>query len=239
MNKKNSYDVLMFILLLVSLVLSFTNHPLAAKLDLFVILVFSLETFYLLFKSDHRWSYIKQHPFDFLSLLPIHPGFRAMKVVPLSLHFIRVTSIGKRYVIPVVDSLKKTGIGRFLWYFLLIFLILPLPLLWIEPAITHYSDLLWWSIQTVTTVGYGDIEIHTAAGKVVASLLMILGIGMISSFTSSVTRIMMDPSKKKELIKAIPNQKDVNFKLAELEQLEQLIQQEKQRLAEVEKGDTN
>ncbi len=37
----------------------------------------------------------------------------------------------------------------------------------------------YWTISTVTTVGYGDIAPHTALGKVFASFLMVLGVGSI------------------------------------------------------------
>jgi voltage-gated potassium channel len=39
-------------------------------------------------------------------------------------------------------------------------------------------DAMWWAIVTLTTVGYGDVVPHTAAGKMVASVTMILGLGL-------------------------------------------------------------
>jgi voltage-gated potassium channel len=45
---------------------------------------------------------------------------------------------------------------------------------------------IWWAVTTVTTVGYGDVVPHSAAGRVVASCLMLLGIGFISILTATV-----------------------------------------------------
>ena len=44
-----------------------------------------------------------------------------------------------------------------------------------------FSDIpstLWWSVVTLTTVGYGDVYPVTALGKLFASLISIAGIGM-------------------------------------------------------------
>ncbi|MFT4976449.1 MAG: voltage-gated potassium channel [Myxococcota bacterium] len=43
----------------------------------------------------------------------------------------------------------------------------------------HFSDALWWSIVTVSTVGYGDITPQTGAGRAVASVLIIFGVGVV------------------------------------------------------------
>jgi Ion channel len=46
---------------------------------------------------------------------------------------------------------------------------------------------LWWAIQTVTTVGYGDIVPGSAAGKAIASVLMIGGLSFLSVLTATIT----------------------------------------------------
>ena len=51
--------------------------------------------------------------------------------------------------------------------------------------ISTFGDALWWSIATVTTVGYGDVYPVTAEGKVIASMLMIMGIMVLGLFIST------------------------------------------------------
>ncbi|MEJ2190212.1 MAG: ion transporter, partial [Acidobacteriota bacterium] len=46
---------------------------------------------------------------------------------------------------------------------------------------------IYWAIVTMTTVGYGDIAPQTAAGKVLASVIMILGYGIIAVPTGIVS----------------------------------------------------
>ena len=50
--------------------------------------------------------------------------------------------------------------------------------------ITSFGDAFWWSITSVTTVGYGDRFPVTADGRFVATFLMIVGIGLFSSLTA-------------------------------------------------------
>jgi voltage-gated potassium channel len=46
---------------------------------------------------------------------------------------------------------------------------------------------LWWAVQTVTTVGYGDYVPKNLAGRVVATLVMLGGIGFLTVVTASIT----------------------------------------------------
>ncbi len=45
----------------------------------------------------------------------------------------------------------------------------------------------WWAIQTVTTVGYGDVVPNNTSGKVLAAFLMIGGLSFLSIITAIIT----------------------------------------------------
>src|SRR5262249_37287725 len=58
----------------------------------------------------------------------------------------------------------------------------------IDPKTFHSVWLgIWWAIQTVTTVGYGDIVPDQTAGKVVAGFLMLGGLSLLSVITAAIT----------------------------------------------------
>ena len=46
---------------------------------------------------------------------------------------------------------------------------------------------LWWAVQTVTTVGYGDHVPASVAGRLVAALVMLVGIGFLTVITAAIT----------------------------------------------------
>ena len=47
---------------------------------------------------------------------------------------------------------------------------------------------LWWAVQTVTTVGYGDHVPANVAGRLVAALVMLVGIGFLTVITAAISR---------------------------------------------------
>ena len=57
---------------------------------------------------------------------------------------------------------------------------------------------LWWAVQTVTTVGYGDHVPTSAAGKGIAALVMLLGIGFLTVITASITGAFVARSRREQ-----------------------------------------
>jgi voltage-gated potassium channel len=59
-------------------------------------------------------------------------------------------------------------------------------------TINSFGKALWWSITTVTTVGYGDVYPVTNTGRVIAVLLMIGGISLVGVVTAALASWIID-----------------------------------------------
>ena len=59
------------------------------------------------------------------------------------------------------------------------------------------GDGMWWAIQTVTTVGYGDIVPASAWGRTIASLVMLAGIGFLTVVTASITSTFIETTRRR------------------------------------------
>ena len=60
----------------------------------------------------------------------------------------------------------------------------------IEPgAFSNFKNSLWWTIVTMTTVGYGDMAPTTAGGRVLAVIIMFFGISLIAIVTATISSI--------------------------------------------------
>jgi voltage-gated potassium channel len=54
-----------------------------------------------------------------------------------------------------------------------------------QDAAFNLWDGLWWAVTTVTTVGYGDVPVTTDAGRIIAMVIMIAGIGFVAMLTAA------------------------------------------------------
>jgi voltage-gated potassium channel len=52
--------------------------------------------------------------------------------------------------------------------------------------INNAEDALWWAYVTITTVGYGDRFPVTSEGRIIAAVLMTVGVGLFGTFTAYV-----------------------------------------------------
>jgi len=57
---------------------------------------------------------------------------------------------------------------------------------------------LWWAVQTITTVGYGDNVPMNLAGRLVATLIMLLGISFLTVITASITSTFVSRSRREQ-----------------------------------------
>ena len=88
----------------------------------------------------------------------------------------------------------------------------------VEPnTFTSLGLAYWWAVETVTTVGYGDVVPHSVPGRVIASVLMLTGIALIPTLTSVIVSTLL--GKRRE---------------AEQERLEHMLRRVEERLANLE-----
>ncbi len=65
-----------------------------------------------------------------------------------------------------------------------------------EKTYPNIGDGLWWAIQTVTTVGYGDLVPTSTVGRLVAALVMLVGIGFLTVITAAITSAFIESAKR-------------------------------------------
>jgi hypothetical protein len=56
---------------------------------------------------------------------------------------------------------------------------------------------LWWSVQTVTTVGYGDVVPQSTLGRLVGTIVMIVGIAFITVSTAAIASAFVEAGRRR------------------------------------------
>lgn len=141
---------------------------------------------------------------DFLATIPkyislIFVGTHAL-IALRALRLLRIFRILKlvRYLgasSNLITALKASRIKIFVFLFAIIVLtiILGTVMYLIEGPKNGFTSIpysMYWAIVTLTTVGYGDISPHTPLGQFIASIVMILGYGIIAVPTGIVSAEM-------------------------------------------------
>ena len=87
------------------------------------------------------------------------------------------------------------------------------------------SEGIWWAVVTVSTVGYGDVVPDTALGRILATVLILLGISFIALLTGAIAARVTSPESRKET-------EEVLDELGEQKARTLLLQDELSQLAE-------
>jgi voltage-gated potassium channel len=61
----------------------------------------------------------------------------------------------------------------------------------VDGRVHSFFDALWWSLATITTVGYGDIFPVTAAGRVIGGFTMLVGISTFALITAKIAQFLV------------------------------------------------
>ncbi len=126
-----------------------------------------------------------------LKFLVTHPIDVAAAFVPAlrPLRLLKLFSAGREYLSRRSTALE-TGVAVLLAALMLLYVgalaILDAERGTPEALITSFPDAIWWSFVTVTTVGYGDFYPVTGTGRLIAILLMIVGISVLGAVSAAV-----------------------------------------------------
>ncbi|MCL7762705.1 ion transporter [Polaribacter sp. Z014] len=101
--------------------------------------------------------------------------------------------IGASNKLLIALKMSKAKISVFLFFVVILCVILGTVMYMVEGAENGFTSIprsVYWAIVTLTTVGYGDIAPHTPFGQFIASIVMILGYGIIAIPTGIVSAEM-------------------------------------------------
>lgn len=207
-----AFDVALLIAILLSILLvmlesvqQFSDqHGNAIKLGEYVFTaLFTLEYVVRIYCAPRRWKYITSF-YGIIDLVSILPTFLSILVegsqyalVIRGLRLLRVFRVLKlTHFLGEAEVLRKAlrqsfaKITVFIGAVIVLIFIVGSSMYLIEGPENGFTSIpvsVYWAIVTLTTVGYGDIAPQTIAGQTLASIVMILGYGIIAVPTGIVS----------------------------------------------------
>lgn len=186
------YEIFVIMLVITYAILlsaDFSVHPLLTdelmnQVDVGLITFLVVEYLVRLWRAKDRRKFIISNWFDLVAMIPFDHYFylaRFMRIMRL----VRILKAS-----PFLWSVVQSGSMR------RVFGIVSMIMLWsslaiylleygVNDKIMSFGDALWWSVVTTTTVGYGDISPVTPGGRIMATILMLTGIGMLGALTAN------------------------------------------------------
>lgn len=175
------------------------------QLDFIVCIIFMGDFFYRFHRAPSKLKFLRWGWIDFISSIPMLSVFRGGNVIRIvrifrTLRAFRSVKILLKYLLKNRTQNTLVSVGAISC---MIAMGGSMAILRLEQAIPTGniktpSDALWWSIVTITTVGYGDRYPVSDGGRIVAAILMIVGVALFGTFTGFVASLFVEPDIKRE-----------------------------------------
>ncbi len=198
-NVKLAYDIFMSLLaVLVAAILihEFTSNPgeqdlkVYAIIDDVILIIFAIDYFTRLFLAKDKLKFFKSNIIELIAIIPFNAIFQALRITRL-VRLLRLLKV-LRLVSFLAILYKKMNVffktNNFHYILLITISTIIIGAVGISFAENmSYDNALWWAFVTTTTVGYGDISPATAEGRVIAVILMVIGIGFLGMLTGTIS----------------------------------------------------
>ncbi len=207
-----AFDLLLFALIILSVVLVMLEsvksfdvkyHRQLLIFEWIVTIFFTIEYIARIVAIKKPWKYILSFYgiIDFISTIPLYISYffvgsqvllavRALRLLRIFRILKLVKFLGEASQLKKALKASRAKIAVFIYTVLILSVIMGTIMYWVESDASGFTSIprsIYWAIVTLTTVGYGDIAPQTSLGQFIATMVMILGYGIIAVPTGIVT----------------------------------------------------
>ncbi|GGO63851.1 potassium channel family protein [Bowmanella pacifica] len=242
-NKLGAFDIGMMVLSLVAVinicVLILLDLPRDVRsyllfMDTLICVLFLVNFTYNILAAPDRKAYFKSHWIDFIASIPLIEPFRLARFLQV-LRVIRLLKQTRHLALPSLKDRIQTTLATMMVTLVILIGAAGLSIYLIEhdlpgANITTAEDAIWWSLVTISTVGYGDFYPISTAGRLVSVLLIISGVSLFGVISGYIASFFITPEEKDQL--AVQNRR-IHRIHDQVENLQEQMDQIQQMLVEL------
>ncbi|HEX7467749.1 MAG TPA: ion channel [Methanobacterium sp.] len=219
--------------------------------DLLVVLILSVVFIWMMNRSGSKLEYIKKNWTDFIALIPLYfilfdlIGLDSTSILIRLIILIKIFALYlfvRRVSREAIKFQEQTRLVYALAIFLVVFFVCSFIFYLAEhgvnPEVATYEDSIWFVLQTITTVGYGDIIPITGVGRLMGVISMFSALALTSIITSAATFSLIQKFRKgteqvaektRKSVEILSEKLDnMNTRLDELDELKKIDELKKQ-----------
>lgn len=206
------FDIVLFVLIVFSVILVMLEsvkeidaeyHKILLAFEWVITIFFTVEYIARIISIKKPWKYITSFYgiIDLVSTIPLYISYflagsqvllavRALRLLRIFRILKLVQFLGEASQLKRALRASRAKIAVFIYTVLILSVIMGTIMYWVESDTSGFTSIprsIYWAIVTLTTVGYGDIAPQTSMGQLIATIVMILGYGIIAVPTGIVT----------------------------------------------------
>ena len=163
--------------------------------DNIVLGIFCIDYFTRLFLAKDKVKFFKNNIVDLISIIPFNSAFQSIRILRLSklLKFIKIfrsVSLILKFRKYMDKFLRTNNFNYIIWITLFTLFLGAIGIHFAEGI--SFGNALWWSFVTISTVGYGDISPGTPIGRIIAGIIMLVGIGFLGMLTGTIATFFLN-----------------------------------------------
>jgi voltage-gated potassium channel len=198
------YEIIMIILACISISTIFIdNNPILSIIDNIIVVIFIMDYVGRFILAKNKKVFFKNNIIDLISSLPFNALFKGLRIFKIfrflkftkMAKFIKLSALITRLIKKSQPFLKTNNFINVLYFTVSTMAVGTIGIHYIEKM--DWENSIWWTVVTLTTVGYGDVSPKTTIGKFLAIIIMFVGISFLSMLTGTIATYFLN-SKKNE-----------------------------------------
>lgn len=149
-------------------------------------------------RASAKGEFLRRNWVDLAGAIPVVGPMRVARSVRLLrlLRLLRIVALGRRLVLGwnaalPLETVGHLGLVAFGFWFAAAGAFFAFER-GRNPNVVGFDDALWWSMTTLSTVGYGDTFPSTEGGRAVALITMVVGVGVLATLAGAIASVLVE-----------------------------------------------